>query len=190
MAGRYHADGSTALTDPENSVYIGANARGYNNSDDNSIVIGYAAIGAGANTAVLGNSSITNTYFGSSTGASAIHASAIYGYGFISANTGTATPLVANSGTVYTNTGDGDGSIITLPNDPVAGTVIHVAVTVAQTITINPSAGESVYLNGVQCSGTPAASSTIGSFATFRAVVGGSGGIWVATATGTWACGA
>jgi hypothetical protein len=60
-AGQFHADGTTVLTDPENSVYIGYNARGYNNSDSNSIVVGYDAIGLGANTVVLGNSSIITT---------------------------------------------------------------------------------------------------------------------------------
>jgi hypothetical protein len=62
-AGRYHSDGATALTDPENSIYIGALCRGQNNSDNNSIVIGYSAIGKGANTAVWGNTSVTNHYF-------------------------------------------------------------------------------------------------------------------------------
>ncbi|NTV44556.1 MAG: tail fiber domain-containing protein [Candidatus Yonathbacteria bacterium] len=60
-AGRYQADGLTVLTDPENSVYIGAGVRGYSNGDSNSIVIGYNAIGLGANTVVLGNSDITTT---------------------------------------------------------------------------------------------------------------------------------
>jgi hypothetical protein len=60
-AGRYHADGSTALTDPEYSVYLGYGARGKDNNDHNSIVIGNSAIGLGANTVVLGNSSITTT---------------------------------------------------------------------------------------------------------------------------------
>ena len=59
QAGRYHANGSTELTDPENSVYIGYGARGYDNSDSNSIVIGYAAAGLGANTTVIGNTSTT-----------------------------------------------------------------------------------------------------------------------------------
>jgi hypothetical protein len=76
-SGRTHANGSTALTDPENSVYIGATCRGYDNSDENAIVIGYGAIGAGANKAVLGNASITDVYFGSTTGAAKIHASAL-----------------------------------------------------------------------------------------------------------------
>jgi len=61
QAGRYQADGSTALTDPENSIYIGYNAKGKDNNDNNSIVIGYNAVGIGANTVVLGNDSIVTT---------------------------------------------------------------------------------------------------------------------------------
>jgi hypothetical protein len=57
QSARYHADGSTALTTPSNSVYIGFQARGFNNSDNNSIVIGASAVGLGANTTVIGNSS-------------------------------------------------------------------------------------------------------------------------------------
>lgn len=61
-AGRYHADGTTALTDPESCVYIGANARGKDNADANSVVIGgTAAIGLGANTTVIGTSVTTLT---------------------------------------------------------------------------------------------------------------------------------
>jgi len=61
-AGRYQADGSTALADPENSVFIGAHSRGFSNADSNSIVIGYQAIGEGANTTVIGNSSTVSTH--------------------------------------------------------------------------------------------------------------------------------
>ena len=60
-AGTYQADGSTPLLDPENSIYIGKQAMGLNNSDNNSIVIGASALGLGANTVVLGNNSITTT---------------------------------------------------------------------------------------------------------------------------------
>ena len=56
-AARNHANGSTVLTTTVNSIYIGYSVRGYNNSDSNSIVIGYQAIGEGANTVVVGNSS-------------------------------------------------------------------------------------------------------------------------------------
>lgn len=58
-AGSYQADGVTQLTATEQSIYIGSGARGYDNSDSNSIVIGYQAIGEGANTTVIGNSSTT-----------------------------------------------------------------------------------------------------------------------------------
>ncbi|MDD2935418.1 MAG: tail fiber domain-containing protein [Candidatus Pacebacteria bacterium] len=60
-AGRYQADGTTALTDPENSVYLGYGTRGFSNADSNSIVIGYNATGIGSNSVVLGNDSITTT---------------------------------------------------------------------------------------------------------------------------------
>jgi len=62
QAGRYHADGATALTDPEYSVYIGTNACGKDNSDNNSVVIGgNTPIGLGANTTVIGTSATTLT---------------------------------------------------------------------------------------------------------------------------------
>jgi len=61
FSGRFHADGVTDLTTPNNSIYIGHNVRGNNNSDSNSIVIGNAAIGLGANSTVIGVSSTTLT---------------------------------------------------------------------------------------------------------------------------------
>jgi len=62
-AGRYHANGSTALQTAANSIYIGTQCRGKDNSDNNSIVIGYQAIGQGANTTVIGNTSTVLTAF-------------------------------------------------------------------------------------------------------------------------------
>jgi hypothetical protein len=62
-AARNHANGSTVLTTTVNSIYIGYAVRGLNNSDSNSIVIGYIAIGEGANTAVIGNSSTVQQHF-------------------------------------------------------------------------------------------------------------------------------
>ncbi|KKQ77867.1 MAG: hypothetical protein A3A96_00570 [Candidatus Zambryskibacteria bacterium RIFCSPLOWO2_01_FULL_39_39] len=76
-AGREQADGTTQLTSADNSIYIGFGARGYDNSDDNSIVIGHNAIGAGANKAVIGNSNVTDVYFGSSSGNANLHAANI-----------------------------------------------------------------------------------------------------------------
>ena len=62
-AARNHANGSTVLTTTVNSIYIGYACRGLNNSDSNSIVIGYVAIGEGANTVVVGNSSTVQQHF-------------------------------------------------------------------------------------------------------------------------------
>jgi len=61
IAGKFHADGTTALTTSSNSCYLGAGSRGLNNSDSNSIVIGSSAIGIGANKTVIGTSSTTET---------------------------------------------------------------------------------------------------------------------------------
>ncbi len=63
QTGRYQANGSTALTTAANSIYIGNLARGFSNSDSNSIVVGYEAIGEGANTVVIGNSSTVQQHF-------------------------------------------------------------------------------------------------------------------------------
>jgi hypothetical protein len=53
------------LTASSNSVYIGYNAKGFNNSDSNTIVIGSGAIGLGANQTTIGTSSTTaNRIFG------------------------------------------------------------------------------------------------------------------------------
>lgn len=59
-AGRYQAS-STALETANYSIYIGYNACGKDNDDNNSIVIGTSAFGLGANTTVIGNSETTVT---------------------------------------------------------------------------------------------------------------------------------
>jgi hypothetical protein len=60
-AGRFLANGSTALTIINNSVFLGANTRANADNETNQIVIGHTAIGAGSNTATLGNTSIVDT---------------------------------------------------------------------------------------------------------------------------------
>jgi hypothetical protein len=62
-AARTQANGSTSLATAVNSIYIGFSVRGFNNSDSNCIVIGYQAIGEGANTVVIGNSSTVQQHF-------------------------------------------------------------------------------------------------------------------------------
>ena len=56
-AGRHIADGTTANTITNNSIYIGENTRALADNQTNQIVIGHSAIGLGSNTTVLGNSS-------------------------------------------------------------------------------------------------------------------------------------
>ena len=60
-AGRFIADGTTANTITNNSVFLGTNTRALADNQTNQIVIGNDAIGLGSNTVVLGNSSIIRT---------------------------------------------------------------------------------------------------------------------------------
>jgi len=60
-AGRFISDGVTTLTLANNSVFIGVNTRALADNQTNQIVIGHTAIGAGSNTATLGNTSIVDT---------------------------------------------------------------------------------------------------------------------------------
>jgi hypothetical protein len=102
------------------------------------------------------------------------------------ANTATATPGATDSGRLYTNTGDGDGSSVTLPNDPTAGSCFEGAVTVAQNFDFTPSSGESIR-DGASTGTTRIRSSTIGDTIRLCAVSGGSGAEWrVMSKTGTW----
>ena len=61
-SGRYLADGTTALTQANQSLFLGAYTKSLANGQTNEIVIGYNAIGKGSNTVVLGNDSILNTW--------------------------------------------------------------------------------------------------------------------------------
>jgi hypothetical protein len=60
-AGYYIADGTTALTAPNSSVFLGANTKALAQGSANEIVIGQNAIGLGSNSVVLGNDNITRT---------------------------------------------------------------------------------------------------------------------------------
>ncbi|MCX6865685.1 MAG: hypothetical protein NTV46_05590 [Verrucomicrobia bacterium] len=70
-AGKFQANGSTTLAVTNNSIYIGADTRGFSNLDQNSIVIGASAVGEGANTTVIGNSSTLKTHLYGTVNASA-----------------------------------------------------------------------------------------------------------------------
>jgi hypothetical protein len=60
-AGRFIADGTTANSITNSSVFLGASTRAQDNNQTNQIVIGFGAIGNGSNTATLGNTSIIDT---------------------------------------------------------------------------------------------------------------------------------
>ena len=61
QAGRYLASGSSYNTRGSSSVFLGSYTKAQDSTDSNEIVIGYNAIGAGSNSVVLGNTSITKT---------------------------------------------------------------------------------------------------------------------------------
>jgi hypothetical protein len=61
QAGRFIADGVTANTITNNSVFLGAGTRALADNQTNQIVIGHNAIGNGSNTVTLGNTSIIKT---------------------------------------------------------------------------------------------------------------------------------
>ena len=60
-AGRYLADGSSYNTGSVSSVFLGSYTKTQGPTDNNEIVIGYSAIGAGSNSVVIGNTSISKT---------------------------------------------------------------------------------------------------------------------------------
>lgn len=62
----------------ESNIGIGQNALVNQTNDNHSIVIGRDAIGAGSNTAVIGNSAMTDVYFGSSAGLAGTHAKRMF----------------------------------------------------------------------------------------------------------------
>lgn len=76
-SGVYQADFS-ALTTTNSSIYIGSQAKALSNNNSNSIVIGSDAVGAGSNTAVIGNDSVSDVYLGSSDAKADVHAEKLY----------------------------------------------------------------------------------------------------------------
>jgi len=57
QSGRYIADGTTAATNINNSVFIGTSVRPLGDNQTNQLAIGYSAVGLGSNSSVIGNSS-------------------------------------------------------------------------------------------------------------------------------------
>ena len=88
--------------------------------------------------------------------------------------------LIAESGTVFTNTGDADGSLHTLPEASTAlGMYFTFSITVAQTMTINPKDGTDFIKGLTNAAGDSISSAAVGDSITLRAV---QDDIWVVTA--------
>ena len=92
-AGSFIADGITANTVTNNSIYLGAGTRALANNQTNQIVIGNDAIGAGSNTVTLGNVNIVTTVLRGNVTGSRFTSTVV---------TGTA-PLTVASTTLVTN---------------------------------------------------------------------------------------
>lgn len=67
LAGANITGGTTALKYIDNSVFLGYATRSLADNETNTIVIGANTTGNGSNTTTIGNSSITDTYFGGTT---------------------------------------------------------------------------------------------------------------------------
>lgn len=102
----------------------------------------------------------------------------------VTANTGTATPAATDSRTVYTNTGDTDGSTVTLPA-AAAGLQYTIYVDAAQTVTITAVGDDTIRIAGnVTAAAGSITSNVTGSSVTLTAI---SATQWVATSSlGTW----
>ena len=120
-AGRYHANGSTSLVDVDYSIYIGTSTKGKDNDDSNSIVIGYNAVSMGANTAVIGNSSVTDTYLSGN-----VHAvSSAYVQTVVTMDDGDTTPDV-QAGNVFVSQSNSGATAITDIDNPVVGQIVTI----------------------------------------------------------------
>lgn len=103
-AGSYIANGSTSNLTADNGVYLGANTKAKVSGGTNEIVIGYNTIGNGSNTTVIGNSSVTGVYLGSSTPAARLYSNGVT----FSAGTNTSAPITFTAGTNLTNAANGN----------------------------------------------------------------------------------
>lgn len=92
------------------------------------------------------------------------------------------TTTLAESGEIYTNTGDADGSTATLLNDPTIGANWTWIAMEAQTITISPSAGETIEADGSVCADVRIGAA-VGESLTLVAAEGGAGGVFTPIAS-------
>lgn len=131
QAGRFIADGATSNSTGTNSVFLGGDARPLANGENNQIVIGYNAIGNGANTTTIGNTSILRTYL---TGLNLKAGTATAGTAALKFTSG-ATLTAAEAGAVEW---DGTNLFITQTTGPSRKTIAYTTDITSQ---VYPSAG-------------------------------------------------
>ncbi len=121
-AGRFASNGSTEVTSPDQSTYIGACARAGSATPTNETVIGYLACGCGSNTTMIGNSSTTAAYICGDVNTSSKFISGgqdLFNLFCTSAGTGTVTNVAGCDGITVNN---GTGSACVCVNSSVVRT--------------------------------------------------------------------
>ncbi len=113
-SGSFIANGVTGNTAGSNSVFIGISTRALADNQTNQIVIGQGAIGAGSNTATLGNTNITST----------ILRGTVSGGSFVKNSAPSTNLLLAGGGDIAQSTFvQGSGTANFLPKFTASGTV-------------------------------------------------------------------
>jgi len=156
QSGWYLADGTTGNINSSNSVFEGNFTKAAAASDTNEIVIGYSAIGAGSNTAVIGNSSVTDVYLGSASANASLHAGGITDSGLTTA------------GYVTNNASGALGTVATIPYSALSGTVptwnqntTGTAANITATSNSTLTTLSALSLPYSQLTGTPSTSTTV-----------------------------
>jgi hypothetical protein len=92
----------------------------------------------------------------------------------------------AQMGRIWTNTGDGDGTVFTLPEaSTVLGQSVTFSVTVAQNLDVNPNDATDQIMGLTNAAGDAVRNATIGGTLTLTAITAN---MWMVTSSyGTWA---
>jgi hypothetical protein len=172
---------------------------GSNNGTDYSQISGLADAGTTAAftfggssttesvTLTIPASTSTEATVSSSTGITSLNFSAmqIRDTKVITADTDNEAMTASQMGRIWTNTGDGDGTVFTLPEaSTVLGQSVTFAVTVAQNLDVNPNDGTDQIMGLTNAAGDAVRCATIGCTLTLTAVTAN---MWMVTSSyGTW----
>jgi hypothetical protein len=162
QSGRYYGSGTDTLTSATRCVYVGSSSRANANTMTNEIVIGYNAIGAGSNTATLGNTSITSTVLRGAVSATSFDATAaITGASSTLTTAGVAKSVtdvltINNSAHAADMDGTGSGILFNLTEDTGATSVDagRIAVIAEQDLTSTASTQDTAMVFSTSLDGT------------------------------------